>query len=87
MTSKELVDLISSLRYLPKVDKEILIDGAMVGYGHAEALLPTLSIFSKLSTIESLGGITFSKIADEPLFYAGFNLKSNLGLFSIKIKK
>jgi hypothetical protein len=87
MNSEELIHLISRLQYLPKPDKEILIDGAKNGYGYAEILLPTLSIFSKLPIHGNLDNIAFSLITKETLFYASLNLKSNLGVFFDEHKK
>ena len=85
--SEELIANISSLQFLPAPDKDILIDGAKIGYGHAQQLLPSLSIFSKLPTHGKLADMPFSLIANKTLYYAGVNLKSNLGIFFDDQKK
>jgi hypothetical protein len=82
-----LVSSIARLQLLPNDDKEILIEAARIGYGHAEEALQRLSIFSRLPTPGRIGDIEFTLITGEEIYYAGLNLKSNLGVFLDHEKK
>jgi hypothetical protein len=85
--TQDLVSSISSLQLLPNEDKEILIEAARIGYGHAEESLQSLSIFSRLPTPGRIGDIEFIMITGEEIYYAGINLKSNLGVFLDRERK
>jgi hypothetical protein len=76
-----LVGKISDLQLLPQADKDTLLKGARISYGHAQALLPSLSIFSKIPTNGILDDFAFTLTTGEPIYYAGINLKSNLAIF------
>jgi hypothetical protein len=76
-----LVGKISDLQLLPQADKDTLLEGARISYGHAQALLPRLSIFSKIPINGILDDFEFTLITGEPIYYAGISLKSNLAIF------
>jgi hypothetical protein len=85
MLNDLLIEKVSKLKYLPEVDKCLLIDGLNKGYGFAQDLLPHLSIFAKKYTSRNIDGYSYLKYDSEPYFYLNYFKK--LGVYVDGTKK
>ena len=86
-TAQPLNDSISKLKYLPESDKKILLEMASISYGHAQSVLPSLSIFKQNVTRGSLDDQEFVYLGNEEIYYSGFLGQRNLALFFDSHKK
>ena len=87
MTNESYMQRLQQLRHLPDDDKSRLASRLAVSYGHAQAILPELSIFRSDFPTTSLGEIEITETGKEQVFYIGHHFRSNMSVFCDKEKK
>jgi hypothetical protein len=80
-------DKLSALRFLPEEDKSFLQSKLAISYGHAQADMPSLSIFRKGFKTRLIQNAEVTNIEEEQLFYIGCHFRNNLSVFIDNNKK
>jgi len=82
-----MLEIIRNLRFLPETDKDLLMKCAAVSYGHAQACLPTLSIFKQDVTRLAFEHYDITDMGDQAIYYVGHHHKLHLAIFFDQNKK